>query len=216
MQAPPINKVILIDDHAVVRSGLRRLLEINKSIEVIAEGNSGEQAYQLYVDLRPDMVVMDLSMPGMGGLESAKRILARYPEAKIIMFSMHDTAAFASQALKAGVRGYVTKAGAADDLVQAVQDVAQGKTFMTADIAQKVALLALLGDNNPMHLLSAREFEVFRLLAEGMRIEEIALTLKISQKTVANYYTLLKQKLNINSPVELVRLAMKHGLIENQ
>lgn len=207
-------KVLLVDDHAVVRSGLRRLLEINSTLEVCAEADSGETAYQIYCDHQPDIVVMDISMPGMGGLEAAKRIIQRHPHAKIIIFSMHEAVSFASQALKTGVKGFVTKTGLAEDLLQAVLDVAKGRTFLSAGIAQKIALQTLIGDDDPMHQLSSREFEVFRLLAEGKKVEDVAEMLKISQKTVANYYTIIKQKLGVASPVEMVRLAIKHGLIQ--
>ncbi|MFD0930503.1 response regulator [Methylophilus glucosoxydans] len=207
-------KVVLVDDHTVVRSGLRRLLESHKSIEIIAEADTGEQAYQVYGEVMPDVMLMDISMPGMGGLEAAKRILQRYPQARIIIFSMHEAVSFAAQALKTGVKGYVTKTGVAEDLVQAVLDVSKGRTFLSQDVAQKVALQTLVGDSNPLQQLTSREFEVFRLLAEGKRADEVADMLKISQKTVANYYTLIKQKLSVNSPVEMVRLAMKHGLID--
>jgi len=209
-------RIILADDHAVVRSGLRRLLELNKGIEVVAEAESGEQAYQYYGEFLPDVVVMDLSMPGMGGLEAAKRILQRYTTAKIIIFSMHEAVSFASQALKAGVRGYVTKTGVAEDLLTAITEVARGKTFLSAEIAQKVALQTLMGDDDPLHQLSSREFEIFRLLAEGKKVEEVAEMLKISQKTVANYYTMIKQKLGVSSPIEMVRLAIRHGLIDSE
>ncbi|BEV07441.1 MULTISPECIES: response regulator transcription factor [unclassified Methylophilus] len=207
-------KVVLVDDHTVVRSGLRRLLESHKSIEIIAEADTGEQAYQVYGEVMPDVMLMDISMPGMGGLEAAKRILQRYPQARIVIFSMHEAVSFAAQALKTGVKGYVTKTGVAEDLVQAVLDVSKGRTFLSQDVAQKVALQTLVGDSNPLQQLTSREFEVFRLLAEGKRADEVADMLKISQKTVANYYTLIKQKLSVNSPVEMVRLAMKHGLID--
>ncbi|WP_024929319.1 response regulator transcription factor [Methylophilus sp. OH31] len=207
-------KVVLVDDHSVVRSGLRRLLESHKSIEIVAEADTGESAYQVYGEILPDVMLMDISMPGMGGLEAAKRILQRYPQARIVIFSMHEAVSFAAQALKTGVKGYVTKTGVAEDLVQAVLDVAKGRTFLSQDVAQKVALQTLIGESNPLQQLTSREFEVFRLLAEGKRVEEVADMLKISQKTVANYYTLIKQKLSVNSPVEMVRLAMKHGLID--
>jgi DNA-binding NarL/FixJ family response regulator len=207
-------KLILVDDHAVVRSGLRRLLELNKQVEVIAEADSGEQAYQCYGELKPDIVVMDISMPGMGGLESARRIIKRYPTAKIIVFSMHETASFASQAIKSGVKGYVTKTGAAEELTRAVLEVANGKTFLSAEVAQKIALETLSGQDDPIHQLSGREFEVFRLLAEGKKVEEVAEMLKISQKTVANYYTMIKQKLGVTSPIDMVRFAIRHGLVE--
>ncbi|WP_020182068.1 MULTISPECIES: response regulator transcription factor [unclassified Methylotenera] len=206
-------KILLVDDHAVVRSGLRRLLENSNGIEVVAEAATGEIAYQLYGEVNPDIVVMDISMPGMGGIESAKRILQRYSHAKIIIFSMHEAVSFASQALKTGVKGFVTKTGMAEDLLQAVIDVSRGKTFLSAGVAKKIAMQTLTGDTDPIHQLTSREFEVFRLLVEGKRVEEVADMLKLSQKTVANYYTLIKQKLGVSSPIEMVRLAMKHGLI---
>lgn len=209
-------RVMLVDDHAIVRSGLRRLLETHPSIEIVAEADTGEAAYQLYSEVLPNVVLMDISMPGMGGLEASKRILQRHANAGIVIFSMHEAVSFAAQALKAGVKGYVTKTGIADDLLQAVLHVSKGKVFLSPDVAQKVALQTLIGESNPLQQLTAREFEVFRLLAEGKRIEEIADLLKISQKTVANYYTMIKQKLLVNSPVEMVRLAMKHGLIGNE
>jgi DNA-binding NarL/FixJ family response regulator len=207
-------RIILVDDHAVVRSGLRRLLELNKQIEVIAEADSGEQAYQFYGELEPDVVVMDISMPGMGGLESARRIIKRYANANIIIFSMHESSSFASQAIKSGVKGYVTKTGAPDDLTRAVLEVANGKTFLSVEIAHKIAFDSISGQDEPIKQLSGREFEVFRLLAEGKKVEEIAEMLKISQKTVANYYTMIKQKLGVSSPIEMLRLAMRHGLVD--
>jgi len=209
-------KILLVDDHEVVRSGLRRLLDANNHLEVIAEANSGESAYQVFGETMPEVVVMDISMPGMGGIEAAKRILQRYPNAKIIIFSMHEAVSFASQALKTGVKGFVTKTGLAEDLLHAVLEVSRGKTFLSAGIAQKIALQTLMGDDDPLHQLSSREFEVFRLLAEGKKVEEVAEMLKISQKTVANYYTMIKQKLGVSSPIEMVRLAMKHGLITSE
>jgi DNA-binding NarL/FixJ family response regulator len=207
---------MLTDDHAVVRSGLCRLLEQNAEIKVIAEAESGEQAYQTYPENKPDVLVMDMSMPGMGGLEALRRILHRWPEARVIMFSMHENATYAIQSLTAGAMGYVAKSGHAEDLVKAVKEVASGKSFLSADMAQKVALQSLTGDDNPTQRLTSREFEVFRLLAEGKLVEEIAGRLNIGQKTVANYQTSLKQKLDIHSPVELVRLAMKYGVITEQ
>jgi len=207
-------RVLLTDDHAVVRSGVRRLLEQYDGIEVIAEAESGEQAYQLFGEYLPDVLVMDMSMPGMGGLESLRRILTRFENAKIIIFSMHENATFAMQALTSGAVGYVAKSGDADDLVKAILDVSSGKNYLSADVAQKIALQSLSGDDNPAHKLTAREFEVFRFLAEGKVVDDIAKLLNIGQKTVANYQTLLKQKLGVNSPVELVRLAIRCGVIE--
>lgn len=208
-------QVLLTDDHAVVRSGVRRLLEQYDGIEVVAEAESGEQAYKRYGEYLPDVLVMDMSMPGMGGLEALRRILARHHNAKVIIFSMHENATFATQALTSGAVGYVAKSGDADDLVNAVRDVAAGKNYLSAIMAQKIAMQSLAGDENPTHKLTAREFEVFRFLAEGKMVDEIAKLLNLGQKTVANYQTLLKQKLGVNSPVELVRLAIKYGVIES-
>jgi DNA-binding NarL/FixJ family response regulator len=206
-------RIVLADDHAVVRSGLRRLLEHSEGMEVVAEAESGEQAYQKFSEHLPDVLVMDMSMPGMGGLEALRRILTRYSGARIVIFSMHENAAFASQALNAGAKGYVGKSGAADDLVTAIREVAAGRGYLSATVAQKVALQTLSGSDEPIHRLSAREFEIFRMLAEGNSVEAVAEQLNISHKTVANYQTILKQKLGVSSPVEMVRLAIRHGVI---
>lgn len=207
-------RIMLADDHAVVRSGLRRLLEQRQELVVVAEAESGEQAYQQFSEHQPDVGVLDLSMPGMGGLEAVRRILARYPAARLLVFSMHENAAFATQALKAGARGYVAKTGAAEELVAAVQEVARGKTYISTGVAQKIAMQSLDGGNDPVSQLSAREFEVFRMVAEGLGADEVAIKLKISQKTVANYLTLIKQKLGVATPIEMLRLAMRHGVID--
>ena len=203
-----IVRVILVDDHNVVRSGLRRLLELGGDIKVVAEGSSGEQACQIYGDFETDVLVMDLSMPGIGGLEALRRILLLAPKAKIVIFTMHENATFATQALSAGARGYVAKSSLADDLLLAVREVAAGKTYISPHIAQKVVLQSMSGEQDPINQLSAREFEVFRLLSEGIGIDDIARNLNISQKTAANYQTILKQKLGISNAVELVRLAI--------
>lgn len=206
-------RILLADDHAVVRSGLRRLLEHNEGLEVIAEAESGEQAFQQFMEHQPDVMVLDMSMPGKGGLEVLRRILPRHPNARIVIFSMHENAAFVSQALNAGAKGYVGKSAAADELITAIREVAAGRSYISAAVAQKLALQNLTGDDDPLRLLSAREFEIFRMLVEGGNIDSIAEKFSISQKTVANYQTLLKQKLGISSPLEMVRLAIKHGVI---
>lgn len=208
-------RVMLVDDHNVVRSGLRRLLEMGGDIDVVAEADSGEQACLIYNEFQASVLVMDLSMPGIGGLEALRRILVSTPKAKVIIFSMHENTTFATQALACGARGYVAKSGLADDLLLAVREVAAGKTYISPNIAQKIALQTISGEQSPMQRLSAREFEVFRLLAEGESVDGIANILSISQKTVANYQTMLKQKLGISNAVELVRLAIHYGLISD-
>jgi two-component system invasion response regulator UvrY len=207
--------IVLVDDHAVVRAGVRRLLEQEPLFEVIGEAESGEKAYQIFVELKPDVMVMDLSMPGMGGLESIRRILMRYEKAKILVLSMHEDLSFANQALKLGAKGYLTKNTLADDLVKSIETVTQGDLFLSDEIAKKMAMQSISGNQDPVHELSAREFEIFRLLAEGLDIDAIASTLNISSKTVSNYQTMIKQKLNINTPIELIRYAIKVGVIKN-
>jgi DNA-binding NarL/FixJ family response regulator len=207
--------IVLVDDHAVVRAGVRRLLEQEPLFEVIGEAESGEKAYQIFGELNPDVMVMDLSMPGMGGLEAIRRILMRYEKAKILVLSMHEDLSFANQALKLGAKGYLIKNALADDLVKSIETVSQGEVFLSAEIAKKMAMQSISGDKDPIHELSAREFEIFRLLAEGLDIDAIASTLNISSKTVSNYQTMIKQKLDINSPVELIRYAIKTGVIKN-
>ena len=205
----------MVDDHAVVRAGVRRLLEQEPLFEVIGEAESGEKAYQIFGELKPDVMVMDLSMPGMGGLEAIRRILMRYEKAKILVLSMHEDLSFANQALKLGAKGYLIKNALADDLVKSIETVSNGEVFLSAEIAKKMAMQSISGDKDPIHELSAREFEIFRLLAEGLDIDGIASTLNISSKTVSNYQTMIKQKLDINSPVELIRYAIKTGVIKN-
>ena len=207
--------IILVDDHAVVRAGVRRLLEQEPLFEVIGEAESGEKAYQTFGELKPDVMVMDLSMPGMGGLEAIRRILMRYEKAKILVLSMHEDLSFANQALKLGAKGYLTKNTLADDLVKSIETVTQGDVFLSDEIAKKMAMQSISGNQDPVHDLSAREFEIFRLLAEGLDIDAIASTLNISSKTVSNYQTMIKQKLDINTPIELIRYAIKVGVIKN-
>ena len=207
--------IILVDDHAVVRAGVRRLLEQEPLFDVIGEAESGEKAYQLFGKLNPDVMVMDLSMPGMGGLEAIRRILMRDEKARILVLSMHEDLSFANQALKLGAKGYLIKNTLGDDLVKAIEAISQGDIFLSDEIAKKIAMQSITGAQDPIHTLSAREFEIFRLLAEGLEVDAIATTLNISPKTVSNYQTMIKQKLNINSPVELIRFAIKAGVIKN-
>ena len=207
--------IVLVDDHAVVRAGVRRLLEQETLFDVIGEAESGEKAYKMFGELKPDVMVMDLSMPGMGGLESIRRILMRHERARILVLSMHEDLSFANQALKLGSKGYLIKNTLGDDLVKSIQMVARGEIFLSDEIAKKMAMQSTSGTEDPIDELSAREFEIFRLLAEGLEIDAIAATLNISSKTVSNYQTMIKQKLNINTAVELIRYAIKTGVIKN-
>ena len=207
-------QVLLVDDHAVVREGYKRLLERDRSIVVIGEAGSSQDAYRLFTEQQPDVVVMDISLPGMSGIEIMRRMLMRTPEAKVLIFSMHEDEVFASRALQAGARGYITKSSAPEVLVEAVQAVAHGQLYIDRGITQKLAEQRR-GYENALKLLSAREFEVFRLLAIGHSVENISETLNLNWKTVANYQSIVKQKLGVESTVQLARIALSHGLIGN-
>jgi two-component system, NarL family, invasion response regulator UvrY len=208
-------RVLLVDDHAVVREGYRRLLERTPEIEVVAEAATGEDAYRVFCELTPDVVVMDINLPGMSGIEAARRMLAREPDARILVFSMHEDALFGSRALQAGARGYVTKASAPEVLVEAVKAVSAGRLYISHDMAQELALQTVPGPDLPLNTLSPREFEVFRLLAEGKSVSDIARILSLSQKTVANYQSLIKQKLEADTSAQMVWIALKRGLVGN-
>lgn len=209
-------RVILIDDHVVVRTGVKRLLEEQADLQIIAEADTGDDAYKLYHQHQPDVMMMDMNMSGSSGLATLGQIKARYPEAKLIMFTSRPEVVFAVQAISAGAKGYVLKSSTAEEVIQAVRQVASGKSYLSSEVAQVVALQNISSDDDPTRSLTPREFEIFRLLAEGDDIDTIAETLKIGHKTVANYQTQLKHKLNIHTPVELVRLAIKHQIISLQ
>ena len=213
----PANKttVLLADDHAVVREGYRRLLERTSEITVVAEAGSGEDAYRLFVEHVPHVTVLDINLPGIGGLECARRILAREPQARILMFSMHEDVVFPSRALQMGARGYVTKSSAPEVLVEAVRLVAEGKLYISHDMAQELAVQMLPGHDNPLQALSPREFEVFRLLVAGHSIGEIGRILSLSYKTVANHQSNIRAKLDVSNTAQVVRMAMMHGMLDN-
>ena len=209
----PRVRVLLVDDHAVVRAGYRLLLQNAPEIEVVAEADSGELACRLFDELSPDVVVMDLTLPGIGGLEAIRRIVQRDPQARVLVFSMHEDTMFVEHALAAGARGYVTKSSAPQVLVAAVKQVATGGRPLAGNIAQRLAFDRVRGRDTPLMKLSTREFEIFCLLAEGLSSVDIAKRLSLSHKTVANYGTQLKSKLQVGSVAELTRLAIRHGII---
>lgn len=207
--------VFLVDDHSVVREGYRRLLERSSGIRVTGEAANGHDAYIEFQRLQPDVVVMDISLPGASGIEAMRRILARAPGAKVLVFSMHEEPIFATRAFQAGALGYVTKASAPDVLVEAVRSVAVGKRYLSADIAQAVALQSLGGGVTGLDVLSNREFEVMRLLVAGDTVATIAGKLQLSAKTVANHQSAIRQKLSVETHTQLLRVAAQHGVTEN-
>jgi two-component system invasion response regulator UvrY len=209
----PIN-VMLVDDHAVVRMGFKMLLETAADIKVIAEAENGEQAIKLYMEHRPDVVVMDITMPGIGGLEAIERIMAKDNTARILVLSAHEDSVHPKRVLNAGAMGYLTKRSAAEELIKAIRMVANRKMYLEANIAQQMAIQQLSGETNPVDVLSDREFEVFMALAKGKTTNDIADTLCLSPRTVGTHLYNIKQKLNANNSAEIALIAMRSGLID--
>jgi two-component system, NarL family, invasion response regulator UvrY len=207
-------RVMLVDDHAVVRMGFRLLLEGATDLKVTAEADSGEEAVRSFAEVNPDVVVMDISMPGIGGLEAIDRILAREPQARILVLSAHEDLMHARRVLKAGAVGYLTKRSAAEALIQAIRQVAQGKTYLEPSIAQQLALQQLGGQKSPVDMLSEKEFKVFLALAKGKSVAEIAEVMSLSPRTVGTHLYNIKQKLGASNSAELAIMAIRAGLVE--
>ena len=206
-------RVMLVDDHALVRMGFRMLLA-DARIEVVAEAETGEQACAMYPRVLPDIVVMDLSMPGMGGLEAVRRLLAQDPKARVLVLSAFEDTAHPRRVLRAGALGYLTKRSAPDTLITAVSAVARGQRYIDAETAQALALAQLDGDASPAETLSEREFSVFIQLARGQSVAMIAETLKLSPSTVGTHLYHVKQKLGASNQSELTLVALRWGLIQ--
>ncbi len=206
--------VMLVDDHAVVRMGFKMLLELDPDIKVVAEAESGEQSIQRYMEFKPTVVVMDITMPGIGGLEAIERILAKDSSAKILVLSAHEDSVHPKRVLNAGAMGYLTKRSAAEEMIKAIRTVANGKKYLEASVAQQMAIQQLSGDQNPVDVLSPREFEVFMALAKGKTTNEIAETLFLSPRTVGTHLYNIKQKLSANNSAEIALIAMRSGLID--
>ena len=208
-------RVMLVDDHAVVRMGFKLLLQGVDDIEVVAEAESGEEAIKRYPEIKPDVVVMDISMPGIGGMEAVSRLLAKDPLAKVLILSAHEDSSHPKRLLKAGAVGYLSKRSAAEELIQAIHQVANGKTFLDSKLAQAMAVQQLTGEQNPVEVLSDREFEVFMLLAKGQSVAQIAEKLFLSPRTVGTHLYNIKQKLNAGNSAEITLIAMRNGLLDH-
>jgi two-component system, NarL family, invasion response regulator UvrY len=207
-------RVLLVDDHAVVRTGFRLLLQSQPDINVVAEAQSGEAACQMYAELTPDVVVMDLGMPGMGGLEALRRIRARNSAARVLALSAHDDPMHARRALREGALGFLSKRSAPEALIEAIASIAAGRRYLDPDVAQKLALAEIEGaTRSPIEQLSEREFEVFIRLAGGATVQKIADDLKLSASTIGTHLYNIKQKLGVVNQSELTLLAIRHGLI---
>lgn len=209
-------RVLLVDDHSIVRDGLRVCMSTSKHYEVVGEAENGHSAVQLAADLRPDIVIMDVAMPGMNGIEATRQVVAQPHAPKVVVLSMHSDREFVVEALRAGASGYLMKASAFDELVRAMDAVSEGKTYLSPSITDVVV------DNyvrkrpdeppNAFSVLTARERQILQLLAEGSNAKEIAANLGISDKTVHAFRNRVMEKLDLHSVAELTKYAIRHGL----
>ena len=205
---------MLVDDHAVVRTGFRLLLQAFADIEVVAEADSGEAACQMYESVAPDVVVMDIAMAGMGGIEAIKRLMAKDAKARILALSAHEDTSHPKRALQAGALGYLSKRSAPEVLIDAIRAIAKGQRYLDAQIAQRMAVQDIHGEKGPMDKLSPREFEVFLQLARGQSVAQISETLALSSSTIGTHLYNVKQKLGLVNQAEMTLLAVRHGLID--
>lgn len=206
-------RIILVDDHAVVRTGYRRLLDAEPGLQVVGEAASADEANALIMRVAADVAVVDLSLRGSSGIEAIRRMLARQPGLKVLVLSMHEGAGHITQALRSGALGYLTKYSEPGDVIDGIRRVATGKRVFSPEIAQVLAEEAVDGDGALDHL-TPREFEVLRMLAHGESANGIANSMHLSPKTVLNYLTLIRQKLNADNDFKLLHLAARHGLVD--
>ena len=205
-------KVLLVDDHAIVREGYRRLLEGEANISVVGEAGSAAQAYEQARSLQPDVVVMDIALPGVSGIEATRRMLRDQPQLHILMFSMYDDAIYARRALEAGAQGYLSKATAPEVLVRAIHAVSRGERYVSPDVATNIAGSATQPGKSELAALTPREFEVLRLLVQGETVRSISDKLALSEKTVANHQSAIRDKLGARNSAQLARLASQLNL----
>jgi len=205
-------RVLLVDDHKVVREGYRRLLERDGELAIVAEAGSADAAYQAFCESSPDVVVLDIALPGASGVDAMRRMLARDAAARILVCSMYEEPVYLERCLDHGATGYVTKASAADVLVEAIKSVGRGQRYLSADVAPALARWQARG-RNALALLGSREIEVLRQLVRGATLVDVAASMNLSEKTVANYQTLIRQKLGVRNAAQLVRAAARLGVV---
>jgi len=207
--------ILLVDDHELVRTGIKRLLEDQEGLIILGEAGSGEEAMEKLrsFDTQPQVVMMDLNMPGVGGLETTRNILKRYPNIKVIIVSMVDEGILPGRVLKAGAMGYVTKGSGISEMTHAISEVTSGRRYVSPDIAQKMLSESLDGEKSPFEDLSERELQVMLMLMDGIRINDISEKLCLSPKTVSTYRYRIYDKLDIHSDMELVKMALEHGIM---
>lgn len=209
--------VLLVDDHDIVRAGVSRLLEDVRGIKVIAEASSGEEAVKIAKERHPHVVLMDVKMPGIGGLEATRKMLRNDPDIKIIALTVCGEEPFPSKLLQAGAAGYLTKGSEVDEMVNAIRTVYSGKRYIGPDIAQQLALKTVTeAEGSPLDLLSERELQVMMMITSGQKVQDISDKLCLSPKTVNSYRYRLFDKLGVASDVELTHLAIRHGILDTE
>ena len=207
--------VLLTDDHALVRTGIRRLLEDSKQVTIVGEAECGEDSLQLAQSLKPDVILMDVNMPGIGGVEACRRILQRNPKQKIIVLTIHNEQTFPKRLLEIGAKGYLTKECGVDEMIEAIRQVNNGGAYISPSIAQRLALSLLPGNgDNPIDKLSRREFQVMLMISHGESNIEISEKLCLSPKTISTYRLRLLEKLGAQNEVDLIKIAVEQGMVE--
>ena len=208
-------KVLLTDDHALVRTGIRRLLEDSKQVVIVGEADCGEDGVKLAQELEPDVILMDVSMPGIGGVEACRRILQRNPRQKIIVLTVHGEQTFPKRMLEIGAKGYLTKECGVEEMLEAIRQVNNGGAYIAPSIAQQLALSLLPGnEHNPIDLLSRREFQVMLMISHGLTNAQISDKLCLSPKTISTYRLRLLEKLGAHNEVDLIKIAVEQGMVE--
>lgn len=209
-------RVLIVDDHDLVRYGFKSILNSQSGIDVVEALDSGEAALNWCRDSKGevDVVLMDVNMPGIGGIEATHRLSKAWPDVGIIIVTVHDDGPLPKQLLNGGAKGYLTKGNGVDEMVAAIRDVSAGKHYIAKDIAQKLALSVLPGETNPIDTLSMRETQVLMMVAQGTRTQQISEILNLSPKTISTYRKRLYEKLNVSSDIEMLHLAMKHGVLD--
>lgn len=206
--------VVVVDDHDLVRMGITRMLEDEPGIKVIGQGASGEDAIQLVKELTPNVILMDVKMPGIGGLEATRKLQRHYPDTRVIVVTSCDEEPFPSRLLQAGAAGYLTKGAAMDEVVRAIQVVNVGQRFISPDIAQQLALKPFTQEKSPFDELSERELQIAIMIVNCHKVQDISDKLYLSPKTINSYRYRIFEKLNITSDVELTLLAVRHDLLD--
>lgn len=207
--------VFLVDDHELVRTGIRRILEDVRGIKVVGEAQSGEAAVTYCRQSHPDVILMDMNMPGIGGLEATRKILRICPDVRIIVLTIHSENPFPTKVMQAGAAGYLTKGAAPEEMIQAIRLVHSGQRYLSPEIAQQMALSQFAsGDENPFKSLSERELQIMMMITKGQKVNDISEQLNLSPKTVNSYRYRLFSKLGINGDVELTHLAIRYGMLD--